>query len=162
MTKVLVLGLGNDLLTDDAIGLRVAQEVRHRVAGDPRIEVSETAEVGLALLDLIVDHECLLVVDSIKTGQHPAGFILELEPKDFPEHSSRFPHAIGIERLCALGRIRGLPAPGRVRIFAIEVADPFTLGTDITPEVEQVIDDAADLVMERAMEFASTSVAAPG
>lgn len=153
MGTVLVLGLGNDLLTDDAIGLRVASEVRRRVSGDSRIVVKETMESGLALLDLIVDHENLIVVDSIQTGQQPAGFVHELGPGDFADTPDRSLHAIGIEKLCTIGRARGLAAPDRIRFFAIEVADPFTLGTDMTPAVADALDDAADAVVQRALEF---------
>ncbi|HVU33492.1 MAG TPA: hydrogenase maturation protease [Opitutaceae bacterium] len=146
--------MGNDLLTDDAVGLRVAHEVRQRLVGDPRIEVKETAEMGLALLDLIVDRDSLIVVDSIQTGDQPPGHVHELEPEHFPEHAMRSPHALGVDKLCKLGRMRGLSAPTHVRLIAIEVQDPFTLGTEMTPEVQDAIDDAADLVVQRALEFA--------
>lgn len=160
MYKVLVLGLGNDLLTDDAVGLRVAREVHARLAGDPRIEVRETMEMGLALLDLIVDHGSLVLVDSVVTGTHPPGHIYETGPDDFPSRSTRSPHALGVDRLCALGQGRGLPVPQHVRIVAIEVADPFTVGTEMDPDVEQAIDQAADLVVERALEFAAMGATA--
>ena len=51
--KTLVLGLGNDLLTDDAIGILAVREVRRRVAHLAQVEVCETMEMGLALLDFI-------------------------------------------------------------------------------------------------------------
>ncbi|ACB76958.1 hydrogenase maturation protease [Opitutus terrae] len=156
MQKVLVLGLGNDLLTDDAVGLRVAREVRERLAADPRIEVRETTEMGLGLLDFIVGHESLVVVDSVVTGDQSPGHIYETAPEDFPTRGTRSPHALGIDRICAIAESRGTPAPRRVRIVAIEVADPYTVGTEMALEVEQAIDDAADLVVERALEFASS------
>jgi hydrogenase maturation protease len=154
MKKVLVLGLGNDLLTDDAVGLRVVHDVRQRLAGDARIEVKETAETGLALLDVIVDYASLIVVDSVKTGRAPAGYIHSLAPENLPSGASRSPHAFGVEHICEAGRMRGLAVPERVRMFAIEVEDPFTLGADMTPAVEQAIDEATDEVVECALEFA--------
>ena len=154
MNKVLILGLGNDLLTDDAVGLRVAHEVRSRVAGDARLAVHETTEMGLALLDLIVGYTSLVVIDSIQTGQQQPGFVHEIEPGRMLQGVTRTPHAIGIEHLCSLGRIRGLPVPHHIRIIAVEVGDPFTFGTDMTPDVETAIDEAADLVVQRALEFA--------
>lgn len=157
MPNVLVLGLGNDLLTDDAVGLRVAHEVRGRLAGDARIEVKETTEMGLSLLDLVADRESLVIVDSVVTGEAPPGHVYETSPESFPSRSTRSPHALGIERLCALGRMRGLAVPHHVRIVAIEVADPFTVGTDMHPDVENAIDEAVDLVVERALEFAATA-----
>lgn len=154
MKKVLVLGLGNDLLTDDAVGLRVVHEVRQRLSGDTRIEVKATAETGLALLDVIVDYGSLVVVDSVKTGRAPAGHIHSLAPENFPSGSSRSPHSFGVERICELGRQRGLAVPERVRMIAIEIEDPFTLGAEMTPAVQEAIETATDEVVEYALEFA--------
>ncbi len=160
MTQVLILGLGNDLLTDDAVGLRVANEIRSRVAGDSRIHVHETTEMGLALLDLIVGYESLVVVDSIQTGRQAPGYVHELEGLHLLRGATRTPHAVGVEQLCHLGRTRGLAVPHQVRIIAIEVGDPFTFGNDMTPEVEAAIDEAADLAVQRAFEFAEHHTAA--
>ena len=46
--RAVVLGLGNDLLGDDGIGLSVAREVRRRAP--PGVEVVESGEAGLALI----------------------------------------------------------------------------------------------------------------
>jgi hydrogenase maturation protease len=154
MQKVLVLGLGNDLLTDDAVGLHVAAEVRRRLGGDPVIAVKSTMEMGSGLLDLIAGCERLVIVDSIQTGRAPAGHVHLIEPHRFRRHCTRAPHALGIEETCALGRSLGMPMPTQVRIVAIEVKDPFTMGTDMTPAVERAIEDAADAAVECAREFA--------
>jgi Ni,Fe-hydrogenase maturation factor len=51
--EILLLGLGNDILTDDAIGLHVAAAVRERLAGCQFLTVRQTGEMGLSLLDFI-------------------------------------------------------------------------------------------------------------
>lgn len=160
MAKVVILGLGNDLFTDDAVGLRVARDVRSRLGPDTRIDVHETTETGLALLDFIVGYDSVVIVDAIQTGEQLPGFVHELEPEDFRAHASHSPHAVGVERLCTVGRSRGLLMPAHVRIFAIEIADPHTFGTDMTPAVEDAIGDAVDVVAERALEFADLPSAA--
>ena len=83
MAKVVILGLGNDLFTDDAVGLRVARDVRSRLGPDTRIDVHETTETGLALLDFIVGYDSVVIVDAIQTGEQLPGFVHELEPEDF-------------------------------------------------------------------------------
>jgi hypothetical protein len=45
--------------------------------------------------------------------------------------------------------------PREIRIFAIEVADPFTLGTDLTPAVKQAVAAAIDRVTAQARELGS-------
>ena len=137
--KILLLGLGNDILTDDAIGLNVVRRLRESLAGDDRIEVRETMEMGLALLDFIVGYRAVVIVDSIQTGKAPAGTILELDAAELKQITGRTPHFLGVGETLALGRQLGLAMPQEVRILAVEVEDPFTLGTEMTPALQRAI-----------------------
>ena len=153
-SPVLVLGLGNDVLRDDAVGLRVAEAARARLAGEPAIEVRTTTEMGLALLDEIADRAGVILVDSVQTGQAPPGHLHEIATEGLSRVLTTAPHFLGIGETLALGRQLGLAMPREVRIFAIEVADPFTLGTDLSPEVSAAVPVAADRVAAAARELA--------
>jgi hydrogenase maturation protease len=118
---VLVLGLGNDLLGDDAVGLHVARDVRSRLAGAAGCAVRETMEMGLALLDEIVGCEHLILVDAIETGKAPPGHIHEFDADALAGRRIAAPHFVGVVETLALGRTLGLTMPRDVRIFAIEV-----------------------------------------
>lgn len=131
----LLLGLGNDILSDDAVGLLVARQLREELAGDARFEVSETTEMGLALLDFLVGRRAAVVVDAIQTGDAPPGTIHEVEIARLPQLPARTPHFLGVGETLALGCRLGLLMPRAVRVLAVEVADPFTLGTVLSPAV---------------------------
>jgi hydrogenase maturation protease len=137
--RTLLLGLGNDLLTDDGIGLRVAAAVRQRLPNHPRLTVLQTTEMGLALLDMIVGFDELVLVDSIQTHQSPPGTVHELDAGDLHQLPLSSPHFIGIGEMLALGRQLGMAVPQRVKIFAIEVQDPFTISTDLTPTLRAAL-----------------------
>ena len=137
--KTLLLGLGNDLLTDDAIGLRVAAALREQLSERENLTIAETAEMGLALLDLVAGFDNLLVVDAVETGQAPPGFVHELEGAELKLRTSVAPHFLGLAETLELGRELGLPMPGSVRVFAVEVQDPYTLGTRMTPALEAAL-----------------------
>ncbi len=130
--RTLLLGLGNDILTDDAVGLVVVRQLQRTLAANPSIDVRETAEMGLALLDFITGYSVVVIVDSIQTGQAPPGFVHELEAASLKQLTGRTPHFLGVGETLALGRELGLPMPETVKIFAIEVQDPLTLGTQLT------------------------------
>jgi hydrogenase maturation protease len=151
---VLVLGLGNDILRDDAVGLRVVRAVRDAVRADEAIAVIETEEMGLALLDHIVGYEVLILVDAIRTGTVPPGFVHELPAEALSTRCLGMPHFLGVGETLALGRLLDLPMPDRVALFAIEVADPFTLGTDLTTAVGSALPAAADSVLRLARQLA--------
>jgi len=137
--RVLLLGLGNDLLTDDAVGLVTARRLQPEFADDPRVDVQETAEMGLALLDFIAGYHAVVIVDSIQTGRKPVGAVHEFEAAGLKRLTGQTPHFLGVGETLALGRELGLPMPARVTILAVEVADPLTLGTQMTPALAQAL-----------------------
>ena len=137
--KLLVLGLGNDILTDDAVGLHVVHELQRELAGHPSIDFRETTEMGLALLDFITGYRVVVIVDSIQTGKASPGFLHELDAAALSQLTGRTPHFVGVSETLALGRQLGLAMPDQVRIFAIEVEDPFTLGTALTPALQAAL-----------------------
>jgi hydrogenase maturation protease len=161
VSRILVLGLGNDLLTDDAVGLRVARAAGARLGGRPDAVVRETMEMGLALLDEIVGFESLVVVDAIQTGRAPAGRIHEFGAGELDGRRLSAPHFLGIAETLFLGQRLGLPMPRRVRVVAVEVGDPFTLGTQMTAAVEAAVEEAAARVARLVDELAAAPRAMP-
>lgn len=131
--SILVLGLGNDILGDDAIGILAARELR---PGLPEaVEVAESAEAGLALLERFEGRERVLLLDSIMTRQCEAGTILELGPEDFGKVAAPSPHYAGLPEVLALAGRLEIPFPSEIRILAMEVEDPFEIREGLTPKV---------------------------
>ena len=152
--RVLLLGLGNDLLCDDAIGLRVVAEVRERIGSAANVCILDTVEMGLSLLDLAVGYDDLLIVDAVQTGLAPSGFLHEVDLSALRTLPAVSPHFLGVGEMLALGRELGFKVPHRTRIFAIEVADPFTMGTQFTPPVEAAIPRLVERVIAALREDA--------
>jgi hydrogenase maturation protease len=137
--RLLVLGLGNDILTDDAVGLHVVHELQRELAGHPAIDFRETTEMGLALLDFITGYRAVAIVDSIQTGKEAPGFLHEVDATALNQLTGRTPHFVGVSETLAVGKQLGLAMPEQVRVFAIEVEDPFTLGTSLTPALQATL-----------------------
>ena len=155
--RVLVLGLGNDILTDDAVGLRIIDALRKRLASEPDIELKATTEMGLALLDEIAERASLVLVDAVQTGRVAPGHVHELDPAELTGVLTTAPHFLGIRETLALGKLLGLAMPRQVRIVAVEVTDPFTLGTELTPAVAAAVEAAAERVAVIARAFAKSA-----
>lgn len=145
---ILVLGLGNDILADDAVGLLAARLVRERLSHREGVTVVETSLHGMALLDLFVGYEKALLLDAIQAGAHPAGTLLELDPAKLGRVTSPSPHFAGLPEMMATAEQLGLDFPAEFRILAVEVADPHTIGGEMTPEVR----DAVPALAGRAIE----------
>src|SRR5450756_2353455 len=66
--RTLVLGMGNPILSDDAIGIRLASALKPRLEDIPGVDVVEECCVGgLNLLDVLEGYDRLIALDSIKT-----------------------------------------------------------------------------------------------
>jgi len=149
MPRTLILGLGNDILTDDAIGLRLAQVLRASFSHSSDVDVRETTEMGLALLDHFAGYVQVWLLDAIQTGQAEPGFLHELDAAGLKQLAGGSPHFLGVGETLALGRQLGLEMPRQVGILAVEVEDPYTLGTRMTPALETALPGLAHRIANR-------------
>lgn len=106
----LVLGLGNILLRDEGIGVRVIEALQSFTlpAG---VELFDGATAGMDLLDIIADRERLIVVDAIDADV-PPGTVLRLTPEDLVPRTEPCVsvHDMGLfEALLAARRLRREP-----------------------------------------------------
>ena len=146
--KTLVLGLGNPLLRDDSIGLRVVQELRVRLGDKPDIEVSEDYWGGLRLMERMIGFDRAIIIDAICTDAEP-GTIHLLSPNDIPTQRSTSAHDVNLPTALELGRQAGanLPPPGEILIVGVEAADVQTFDEALTPEVEIALPQAVEAVL---------------
>jgi hydrogenase maturation protease len=146
--KTLVLGLGNPILSDDGVGIRVAQEVGEKLK-DPQITVSETSAAGLSLLDSIVGYDKVIIIDAIQTEKGQAGQMYRMGAEDFSltKHFSS-PHQINLVTALELGKMLKLAMPQEITVFAVEAKDITSFSERCTPEVERAIPEAVKIVLE--------------
>lgn len=141
----LLLGLGNDLLGDDAVGLLAVREARRQRPDPLPFDIRENAEAGLALLDEMTGFDEVLLVDAVKTGRHPPGFVHRIEAATLaPALALGSIHRLGVPEVLALGRALDLPMPASVRVLAVEVSDPFSITDQISPPVADALPRVVD------------------
>jgi|WetSurMetagenome_2_1015567.scaffolds.fasta_scaffold22314_2 hydrogenase maturation protease len=149
--EILVLGLGNDILGDDAVGLCAAREFA--AEAHPGIDVLESSEAGFALLDILAGYRTVVIVDAIHTGTVPAGTLLEYSRADFHRLAGHSPHYVGLPELFSIAERLDLPFPADVRIVAMEIDDPWTLGEGLSPAVAREL----PLLVRRVAELTDLS-----
>jgi hydrogenase maturation protease len=123
--RYLVLGLGNDLCGDDGVGPAAARELRARC--DSGVDVIESAEAGLALLELLEGYDGALILDAMKDGISVPGSIHAFKPGDFRSVAAPSPHYIGLPEVLSIASQLEMHFPRDVRILAMETEDPHTL-----------------------------------
>jgi hydrogenase maturation protease len=176
-----VLCLGNDLISDDGLGIVAARRLFERLAvtGTPvppapsldpavtvqafelpgvgPVEVMETALTGMYLLEAVVGASRLIVVDTVVTGATEPGTVIEMTESDFTGPYGGSPHYIGLLETLDLARALGLDVPTGVHIVAVEAGDFRTVGGEMTAPVAA----AVPVVVERAMALIEGTAAVP-
>jgi len=145
--RTLVLGLGNPLLGDDAVGLKVAALVRERLNGAPGVDVEEEEAGGLRLMERMTGYDRAVLVDAAVTGGTP-GEVRRLTPDDLPTQRTAAAHGIDLPGALALGRHLGYPMPSEVRIVAIEAESVLEFRHEMTPAVAAAVEGAVAAVLE--------------
>lgn len=144
--KTLILGFGNPILTDDGVGIRIAQKIKEE---NPDLEVIETSEAGIALIDYVAGYDKLVIIDSIKTELGKPGELYKLGLEDL-KPSFYFPssHGIDIATAFKLGKSLEHKMPIHISIYAVEIMDNTTFGEKCTEEVEGRIPFIAKQIVE--------------
>ncbi|HVP81052.1 MAG TPA: hydrogenase maturation protease [Thermodesulfobacteriota bacterium] len=139
MMKTLLLGLGNPILKDDSVGLKVVRELGEKVAKKD-IDIEEASLANIDLLELIGPYDRLIIVDSTKTREGNPGELYQLSLDDFRStlHLSS-PHDINLATALELGKRLGMHVPSEIRIYAIEIEDNQTFSETCTPSVGRAI-----------------------
>jgi hydrogenase maturation protease len=144
--QVLVAGIGNVFLTDDAFG----SEVARRLAAYPlpdRVRVIDYGIRGMHLAyDLLDGYAGLVVIDALPGDGAPGDLsVLEVGPDDLGEGELDAHGMAPVAVLASLGQLGGSLPP--TYIVGCQPADVGE-GMGMTPEVAAAVEPAIDLVFE--------------
>ena len=149
--RLLVLGIGNALASDDGVGVHVVRELRrHPRAG---VLVTETGTAILDALPLLAWADRVVVIDALRAGRAP-GTIYWTRLAERGRESSPFSlHELDLSRALTL-----LP-PDRARpeiwVVAVE-PERLGLGLDLSPAVRAAVSRVATLVNQKLAQWRST------
>lgn len=141
----LILGIGNLLLGDEGVGVHVA---RHILEGAPLpagVECLDGGTGSLVLLEPMQEAGRMILVDATADGQAP-GTIRRLVPRFSSEYPpSLAAHDIGLRDLLDSFYLTG-DAPDVV-LFAVSIALPQDMTTDLSPAVAAAVPEVARQVL---------------
>ncbi len=145
--RTILIGLGNPIMSDDAIGLKVAEEVLRRM---PELEGDLSASGGFDVLDCMVGYDRAVIIDSMVTGKFPPGTVRRIDvTHDLKTLRAAYSHGVNFLKAIEIGRAAGADVPGDIVIYGIEVRDPMTIGETLSEGLaEGVADMAAEIVRD--------------
>jgi len=64
--KTLIIGLGNPILTDDGVGVRVAWKLEEIIdlEAHPGLDITEASAGGLRLMEALLDYDRVILIDA--------------------------------------------------------------------------------------------------
>ncbi|MHB8985125.1 MAG: hydrogenase maturation protease [Eubacteriales bacterium] len=139
--RTIVVGIGNPVLTDDSVGIKVAQQFSEHV--DTELLMCTDFKV----LDKILGYERAVIVDGVCLGNKP-GTVLEFDVEDlyFTDAFSGT-HNLSLPGTIKIGyRLFSEEMPKEIKIIAVEIDDATTFGKDCTPAVAAAIPVAVGLI----------------
>jgi hydrogenase maturation protease len=147
--RTLVLGLGNPLLRDDGVGLRVARELEAKLSSEPDVDIALDYWGGLRLMERMVGYDRAIIVDAIRTDQS-SGTIHLLSPEDIPTQRSASAHDVNLATALEFGRQAGaeLPDNSSIVLIGIEAEDVQTFDEQLSPEVEAAVPTVVQTVLD--------------
>jgi hydrogenase maturation protease len=146
MPKTLILGVGNLLMSDDGVGVRVVQRLQAEHNLPENVQAEDGGTCGLDLLHFLEGVDHLIVVDAADFHQ-PPGTIQRLEGDKVPAFLAQkvSPHEINLPELLFSAKLTGI-YPQKVVIFGIQ-PQTIELGLELSPAVEAQVDELIGLVM---------------
>jgi hydrogenase maturation protease len=156
--RILVLGLGNEILKDDAVGILIAKKLRGWFPCG--VEIHSTSLFGLSLLDELIDRERVLLIDSFLPESPASAEIREITLDSLGNSQAACPHFVGLAEIREVMRLLDLGFPREIRILGIPVLDPLTFSTEISQEVVGRVDEAVERARRIVQTWLSASHAA--
>jgi len=154
-TKTIIVGLGNPILTDDGVGVKVAYEIEARFGGNPpeNLTITEASVGGLRLMELLEGFDRAIIIDAIQTKNgHPTGNIYTLNLADLreisPTQHSASAHDTSLVTAMDAGIELGMKLPTDVTIFAVEVENILEFSEQSTPAVAEAIPIVVEMVLD--------------
>ena len=106
--SILVLGLGNTIMTDDGFGVEVVTTLSSRYNFQGPVQLLDGGTLGLDLLPYLEEVESLLIIDALDMRDEP-GKIFRLEGDEVPRAfaSKLSVHQMGLQDLLAVAQLQG-------------------------------------------------------
>ncbi len=147
--QVLVLGLGNELLTDDGVGVHVVRKLRKELS----IEGVEVLEVGTAILHaqhLLEQAACVIAIDAVRAGDEP-GAVYRFDVDQAHMNQPATLHELGI-----VGVLQLMPEQRRPQVTILGI-EPETIdyGMELSSAVQASVPRVALIVQEMIMQLLS-------
>jgi hydrogenase maturation protease len=149
MGKILFLGIGNSILTDDGAGIKVIEKIKELVGNNKELDFDTGNVNSFRLIDIMEGYSKVVIVDAIKRGGK-AGTLYKIPFQQLADKAgSSSVHTIDLATAIKFGKEMRMSMPQEISIYGIEVEDTETFSENLTPEVKKAIPSLAREILSK-------------
>jgi hydrogenase maturation protease len=144
--RITILGVGNILLSDEGVGVRVVEYLDQRYEFDTHVRIVDGGVLGVRLMGLIGSTDFLIVVDAVSNRGVP-GTLYRLADDQVPRRvlAKQSMHQLDLPEVLAL--CAAIDQNPRVVVVGVEPQDITTMGVDLTPAIAAKVPELAAMVL---------------
>lgn len=150
MKTTLVLGIGNNLLTDEGLGVHAVRYLETHHPDEPGLTYLDGGTLSFTLAEPIAEHDNLIVVDAARFGE-PPGTVRCLEGDEMDRYltgNRASVHEVGLMDLFDIARLSDT-FPNQRALIGVE-PEGLDWGEYLSPAVAPSLPRVAALVLELA------------
>jgi hydrogenase maturation protease len=144
--KILILGVGNLLLTDDGFGVHLINSLKD-AALPGNVELLEAGTVSHQLIPMLHEIDHLIVIDVVEAGDTP-GSLFRFSPEDmkFPFEQKASLHQISLIDVLHMAALTGTKP--KTVIIGVQPKDVSSWSMELSAELIAVVPRVQALVFE--------------
>lgn len=162
--KIAVVGLGNPILTDDAVGIRISETVQQKIkrinlTKDSKGEKESPAPVsvrvfqdevgGWDIIDLVEGFDILILIDAMTDRALKPGELRWYPGRVFSSIRLSGIHSMDVFSALEFAGKHGIKVPQKVLVLGVGVKDIHTFSEQCTPAVAEAIPKGAAEVIKQ-------------
>ncbi|MDD5065036.1 MAG: HyaD/HybD family hydrogenase maturation endopeptidase [Phycisphaerae bacterium] len=153
---VIVIGLGNTLMSDEGVGVRVVQKLLDFADSFPQINFVDAGTGGMSILHLIDERDKAFFIDCAKMGKEP-GDIKKFTPqeiKSIKALSHQSLHEVDLIKIINMADKLG-QCPAEIIIFGIE-PQSVKPGCELSKTVSDRLDEYVNTIHKELLKIISS------
>ena len=153
--KTIILGIGNQILGDDGVGIHTVNELKKRIElPKSNIAIEEAVTGGMNLLELILGYDKAIIVDAVKTESEENGEVKRIPLNNFSTMHSCNPHDVTLMEAIEMAKKMGEDKiPREIVVIGIMMKEiPCEFGEKLSDKIAAAVPKAVNMIFNEIKE----------
>lgn len=144
--KTIIIGMGNPIVSDDRIGIYISERLKEDISD---VKITKASFSGFYLLDLILEYDRVIFIDSIITDKNDIGDVNVYQLADFEQCNPFSIHSTDLLSAIDTCKKFDMEIPEQYYFITVEINDNVTFSEAFTDEIESRKEKIYETVKEK-------------